>query len=161
MTKKCIKCGEEKSLDKFEIHNNRLVGKPYHRNTCKTCINIKRKERRDNKESATVYVVEPTIKDMNRIRSRFTRLDKNINLTTDYSSITLEWYNKQLALQNNKCAICSKTPQELGRRLVVDHCHTTGKIRGLLCRVCNTSIGALGDNIEGLQKAINYLKQNE
>lgn len=57
--------------------------------------------------------------------------------------------------QNGKCRLCDKVPKG---RLVVDHSHTTGKIRGLLCRSCNGALGVLGDDEQSLLKAINYLK---
>jgi hypothetical protein len=43
-------------------------------------------------------------------------------------------------------------------RLSVDHCHNTGKIRGILCTKCNTGLGSFKDNIELLMNAIKYLK---
>ena len=52
------------------------------------------------------------------------------------------------------CDNCGKTDQ----KLIFDHCHETGKFRGWLCYQCNTAIGNLGDNIEGLTRALNYLK---
>jgi len=51
------------------------------------------------------------------------------------------------------CGICG-----CKGRLVIDHCHKTNKVRGVLCHRCNVSIGALGDSVEGLEKAISYLK---
>ena len=52
-----------------------------------------------------------------------------------------------------KCNICSK-PEDT---LCVDHCHKTGKIRGLLCFDCNTGLGKLGDDVQSIQRAIDYL----
>ena len=63
-----------------------------------------------------------------------------------------------LKLQNHKCAICELDEVDsLHGKLSVDHCHRTGKIRGLLCVNCNTAIGKLKDSDALLQKAINYL----
>lgn len=59
--------------------------------------------------------------------------------------------------QNFKCPICERHETEVGRIMVVDHCHKTGKVRGLLCHLCNVGIGNLQENIDTLQKAINYL----
>ena len=56
------------------------------------------------------------------------------------------------------CAICGKP--EVGRRLNIDHDHATGLVRGLLCRKCNAGIGLLGDNIEGLEAALEYLRRH-
>jgi hypothetical protein len=62
--------------------------------------------------------------------------------------------------QNNKCALCKK---ELKTKYntCVDHCHTTGKIRGILCRACNSALGQFNDSIQGLTKAIEYLSHHE
>jgi len=46
------------------------------------------------------------------------------------------------------------------KRLAVDHCHVSGKIRGLLCFHCNSSLGKMKDSVEILQNAIDYLKKN-
>lgn len=55
--------------------------------------------------------------------------------------ITLEQYNAMLAAQNDVCAICGTPPMEK-RRLVVDHCHRSGRVRALLCGPCNTQLGS-------------------
>jgi hypothetical protein len=59
--------------------------------------------------------------------------------------------------QNDVCAICFKECM-FGKRLAVDHCHATGKVRGLLCSRCDTSIGKFEDSIELLESANKYLK---
>jgi len=61
--------------------------------------------------------------------------------------------------QNNTCAICDVKHFDT-KKLHVDHCHSTGKVRGLLCSNCNNGMGKLGDSIERLELVINYLKQN-
>lgn len=72
-------------------------------------------------------------------------------------------YTDMLNAQDGCCAICgnpetAKNPvTQEPRRLAVDHCHTTGKIRGLLCSACNTAIGLMKDDVVVLQKAIEYL----
>ena len=62
--------------------------------------------------------------------------------------------------QEWKCSICNDPESELERGLVVDHCHNTGKIRGLLCHKCNSGIGFFNDDIRRLYGAINYLEEN-
>ena len=59
--------------------------------------------------------------------------------------------------QNNKCAICDNT-EHSSYNWHVDHCHTTGKVRGILCGPCNQAIGLFKENKETLQKAISYLE---
>lgn len=53
--------------------------------------------------------------------------------------VTEEWYEQTLAKQNGTCAICKKAHKS-GCRLSVDHCHTTGRVRGLLCKRCNALV---------------------
>ena len=75
--------------------------------------------------------------------------------------ISLHEYDLMLTEQKGKCACCGTHQNELTRNLAVDHDHDTGLIRGLLCHICNTGIGKLGDNIEGLMRALNYLEKHE
>lgn len=84
--------------------------------------------------------------------------------------ITEEEIEKLYIEQNNCCAIClipfSKNEARWsggsGRdKPHIDHCHISGKIRGILCRSCNLGIGHFQDKIEALEKAIEYLKNNE
>lgn len=68
-----------------------------------------------------------------------------------------EEYDKKLSGQGCGCAICGGT--NAGRRLAVDHCHATGKIRGLLCSGCNHALGHMKDSLPRLQKAMEYLRK--
>jgi hypothetical protein len=77
--------------------------------------------------------------------------------------IDLDQYNVMLDYQNDACAICGlpetyKTKGNI-KNLAVDHCHTTNKIRGLLCVKCNTALGKFNDDIDILASAISYLQQ--
>lgn len=76
-------------------------------------------------------------------------------------SMSVEDYNNLLVKQDHKCALCNKHVSELERRLAVDHCHETGRIRGLLCMPCNTSLGQLGDDEKSLKKIISYLNETQ
>ena len=73
--------------------------------------------------------------------------------------ISLDQYNVMLAEQNGFCKICNKTCPS-GRDLAVDHDHTTGKVRGLLCKNCNQALGFFFDNTEYLSRAVLYLTEN-
>lgn len=76
--------------------------------------------------------------------------------------ITLEEYEELLSKQNNKCLICgNESSRHKNSILYIDHCHTSGKIRGLLCHHCNCGLGNFMDNTFLLEKAIEYLKLNE
>jgi nitrate/TMAO reductase-like tetraheme cytochrome c subunit len=76
--------------------------------------------------------------------------------------ITEKQYDEMLTSQNFGCAICksTNTKSSAAKRLVVDHCHSTNKVRGLLCSSCNKAIGLFEDSTEFLISAIEYLKRN-
>ena len=74
--------------------------------------------------------------------------------------VTKEWYDLEI---QKGCAICgtylnesSSIKRERGH---IDHCHTTGKVRGVLCDLCNKGLGQFKDNIDNLENAIKYLKE--
>lgn len=67
---------------------------------------------------------------------------------------TPEQYAEAMATSDS-CEICSST-----HKLNYDHCHDTMQFRGVLCWDCNSAIGKLGDNVEGLQKALDYLRNH-
>jgi hypothetical protein len=69
-------------------------------------------------------------------------------------NLTSEDYAKILEQQDGHCAICPKTED-----LVVDHCHGTKKVRGLLCRRCNVALGMLDDDADRIEGAARYLRQ--
>ncbi len=81
--------------------------------------------------------------------------------------ITYSEYLSMLESQDGVCSICGRPEKLLGkggctRPLNVDHCHTTGKVRGLLCASCNLALGNLEDSVDYLRAAIKYLeKSNE
>lgn len=85
-----------------------------------------------------------------REKIRATNLRKRYHLTTDQ-------YDKIRRNQNELCAICGCVPREWH----VDHCHASGRVRGLLCEGCNRGIGFLRDRSEILYKAFMYLKSFE
>lgn len=92
-------------------------------------------------------------KDKIKISQRKTQLKKKYG-------ITLEQYDAMLLKQDGHCVFCDRTPEEERYGVLsVDHCHKTGRIRGLLCMVHNRAIGAFGDDEEGLLKAIAYIKE--
>lgn len=74
------------------------------------------------------------------------------------TGITNEQYEEKLKHQNGVCAICKDV---CTRALAIDHNHTTGQLRGLLCNKCNRGIGYLKDDVATLQRAVDYLKEYE
>lgn len=91
-------------------------------------------------------------------RARKKRENAQYHLQKTYG-ISPEQYGEMLRRQGGVCALCGVEPTE-EKRLVVDHDHTTGCVRCLLCRNCNTALGKLGDNVAGLQRAIAYLEHS-
>lgn len=84
-------------------------------------------------------------------------LDRQASRAYKYG-ITAEDFKRMYKEQNGKCKICCEEPATK-RGLHVDHCHETGKVRGLLCHGCNVALGSFKDNINLLEKAIEYLKE--
>lgn len=68
--------------------------------------------------------------------------------------LTVERFNTMLAKQGGVCAICQKSAGAC-----VDHCHITGKVRGLLCAKCNSAIGFLNDDFATLIRAVDYIRR--
>jgi beta-N-acetylglucosaminidase len=81
---------------------------------------------------------------------------KDLALKKAYG-ISLDEYNSILLAQSGKCKICKKHYSEFTIALAVDHCHNTGKIRGLLCDSCNRGLGYFKDSRDLLLEASNYL----
>lgn len=75
--------------------------------------------------------------------------------------LSAETYDHMVALQEGVCALCKKTETCAGKKhLTVDHCHATGKVRGLLCHRCNMIIGKIKDSPEWCDSAAAYLRRH-
>lgn len=85
---------------------------------------------------------------------------RNRHLKTRYG-ITLSEFNDLLVTQGNECAICKGKVNTAGRSFSVDHCHTTGKVRGLLCNHCNFGLGSFFDSATLLRLAADYLEASK
>lgn len=86
-----------------------------------------------------------------KLYNRIDSILRTYNLTED------EFLNKFKEL-NGCCEICGKKFKRK-REVFIDHSHTTGKVRGLLCSTCNTALGFFYDNLNFLNSAIDYLKK--
>jgi len=73
--------------------------------------------------------------------------------------VSLEWYMRTLEEQSGVCAICKGTCPT-GRRLCVDHNHTDGSARGLLCTRCNSALGQMQDSVEIAKECARYLTKH-
>jgi hypothetical protein len=74
-----------------------------------------------------------------------------------FHGIELEDFERILAEQGQCCGLCGKNLRDRRDRQI-DHCHTTGRVRGVLCFTCNKGLGMLGDNESGLLRAVDYLR---
>lgn len=71
-------------------------------------------------------------------------------------------FSAMLSKQDGKCAVCrTDTPGGRFGKWNIDHCHDSGKVRGLLCWACNTGLGKFKDNEDFLASAIQYLRTNK
>lgn len=90
----------------------------------------------------------------------YPNLDGEVHLLSKYN-LSISDYEKLLEAQDFGCKICGKRCLETKNNvLMVDHCHKTDKVRGLLCGNCNSMLGHAKDNPTILLKAIQYLKGN-
>ena len=148
----CNKCNIEKSIDEFWFRYINKNGTPIHDRVCKKCKQIKHSSLETRKSSTEKY--KNTDKYKNTLRKH----------TLLKYGISIEEYDEMLTRQNFVCKICSRPENKMlngkVRRLSVDHDHETGKIRGLLCMDCNTTLGKMNDDVNLFIKMVNYLKES-
>jgi len=113
-----------------------------------------RRLRKTDPVKSKKYYTENKDKILTRMRNR--HLDLTYGISNDE-------YQQMLLNQDSRCAICyshetSKTRNGSLKNLSVDHCHTTGKIRKLLCSKCNSMLGMANESKETLYAAIKYLE---
>jgi Recombination endonuclease VII len=142
--KRCTKCGEEKPLDDFYRNHGRPTS------NCKACVSAtNRLWLTQNKARATAYQVA------------YARARK--------LGMTYEEYAALAEDPGKECAICGAPPDSRrhtrknggtkSRNLAIDHCHTTGRLRGFLCSSCNAALGHADDSPELLRKMADYLEK--
>ena len=160
--KRCIKCQEFKPLDQFY----RMAGmRDGHRNDCKACnLAAKAARYRANPEPARERTRLWRLANPERYAETQARFrasdgkkisDRRSHLKRKYG-LSLDEYDAMLARQGGGCGICGREPSDR-ISLHVDHDHRTGRIRGLLCFVCNSSLGDL-DDPDLLRAALRYVE---
>lgn len=92
-------------------------------------------------------------------RERWKGLSRKYLMKNTYG-ITVEVFDKILESQGGKCAIC-RGINKADKQMHLDHDHSTGKIRGVLCQRCNHGLGHFRDNIQYLENAAKYLKRGD
>ena len=155
-TKHCKRCGETKDVSLFyTIKSGKRAGKLH--TYCRKCL------------SNQVMAIEARDPEKRRQRQRdwwATHPAAYLRASLRKYGVDEHWYAAKLAEQNGVCSICEQLETQIGKtkldqrpyRLAVDHCHTTGKNRGLLCSKCNTQLGAIEAH-DWLARAEAYLKK--
>ena len=123
----------------------------------------KMKEYMKNYNQLPEVILKKKEKDTPEYKEKMNKQIRNSYLKKTYN-LSLENYNKLVEQQNNECAICgnNETVKQNGKitRLAVDHDWETGKVRGLLCKNCNTTLGNLNEDISLFEKCIKYLEKH-
>jgi hypothetical protein len=167
MTKTCSKCSLEKPLSSF-TPTSREAGEK-RQAWCKECYaNYMREYRKDpvrrakynataNAREKAKYADNAEHREKKKEASKAWRsqqdpaaiykMMRNSRLKREYG-ITQADFDRLAESQAHKCAICGRE-----KKLAVDHCHETGRIRGLLCTSCNALLGWLGDQPEAVARA--------
>jgi hypothetical protein len=166
LPKKCNTCNIVKNAQEFYTSPKvKTTGQVARQKNCIPCHNKIRSDRKkemgeewhkkENKRKKEWATKNP---------ERQHNTSKNARLKRMFG-IDLQQYNELLISQNKVCAICKKedtgiTKSGKQKELAVDHYHSTGEVRGLLCFHCNSSLGKLKDSVDLLQNAIDYLKNS-
>lgn len=82
------------------------------------------------------------------------------NIAYKKYGITTQDYDILFDKQKGRCAICDTDDLGKFKYFCVDHCHDTGKVRGLLCHTCNRALGLFKDDLTRLQNAVKYIGEN-
>lgn len=179
MKKTCKRCKIKKLIEDFYKKPDNKGG---YQNTCKNCVslkdygksyqgsitnfnNSKRKSIEFNDgtklcidcriiQNKSNFLIDGSIlAAICKQCSSFRRIYKKYKLTK-------EEYFHILKGQNYCCKIC-RSKEIFYEKLIVDHCHSTGEVRGLLCSLCNKGLGSFRDNIQFLEEAIEYLRNTK
>lgn len=145
----CFICKVQLNSQNAYIRNRR--GKTDFQSACKSCSNLRRKK----------WISENKDKELNRRKDYYIKNKEQVKLSTEKNrlkrkyGISKEDYETMYTNQFGSCAICFN----MSVKLVIDHCHTSGKVRALLCNQCNKGLGCFSENKETIKNAIEYLKQ--
>lgn len=134
-TKTCPACGVDKNIECFYKVKRYRKGYSY----CIECVAAKNK----------------ALRKTNGRKWNIARAEKAYGLSAG-------WFTETEKAQEGKCAICQGPPQGgRGDYLVIDHDHVTGKVRSLLCGLCNIGLGVFRDNPAFIRAAANYIEKWE
>ncbi len=149
--KKCLRCKINKPFsDSWKgTHTYGLFS------WCKLCKKEYEREPTVKKSKKEYYKKPHVVEIRKKYRNSKNGMDK---ILKQNFGITIEEYQNIFDSQSGACAICKRHQSFFKTRLNVDHRHSDGLVRGLLCGNCNRGIGFLEDSSEYLKSAINYLE---
>lgn len=141
VTKTCTKCQEEKPLTEFSSRGGKLSH--LYKSWCKTCM----------LEARQAWAV----KNKQHLNSWRRNNWEVSNRRFKRHGTTREAYDELYEFQQGACALCGEVDEKLVW-LCIDHDHSTGKVRGLLCPNCNRGVGLLKDDPNLLRRAADYIE---
>lgn len=139
LSKCCTLCGESKPLEAFHIDQRNKSGRTARCAICRTKAQIALQ--------STQKQTQP---------EHYRRWRKSNNYSSKYG-LTLDEVEKKLVLQDSTCPICLCSLEI--NSYAVDHCHTTGQVRDLLCASCNKGLGFFYESLPTMERAMQYLKR--
>ena len=147
----CPRCGLRKPLDQF--YRRSPPREKQFQHGCKACrAEIgKAFNEKWGKGPRAAYYREARAKDLKRNPAHVRLKERRMNLSR--YGLTIEEFDGMAAKQEGHCALCGLAP----KRLVIDHCHRTKRVRGLLCDQCNNRIGWFEK--VGVETLLKYLNQ--
>lgn len=142
----CYSCKETKPIAAFVKKKGKPLGRGYQCSTCN--LQYIKEWRKKNPEKYYAQALRWRKKNPEKYRTlgrdaarRYRAKNPHFSVMGNHG-ITPEAYVALVAGQGGRCAICqTNNPQGRGKKLCVDHCHETGKIRGALCHACNSGLG--------------------
>jgi hypothetical protein len=159
MLKKCTKCGVEKDIELFSRDKYKSDGRRCHCKECNKEEHLRRYEADAEGMRAYSNEYRKRLRESNPEKLRLA--DRNTKLKRAYG-LNHEQVEEMKRLQDYRCYTCGKHESEAGAKgLVVDHNHTTGKVRRLLCSACNTSLGLTKEDVGILASLIKYLEEHK
>lgn len=177
--KVCPDCKIEKEAAEYYNANSRIDGLSCY---CRSCVGVRQKAYRNRpdvatrrKEATRNYAKterckatrktynervksDPLLRERVRVVGRAYWHKSNLAKKRRVSKhgMSIDEFDALYIKQEKRCAICEKTLEERGA--CIDHCHSTGKVRGLLCANCNAGLGFFQDSQASLLSAVEYLR---
>lgn len=146
MTKLCRTCGVAQPIERFPIVRKRS-GQTYRTSPCRDCTNEYHRRHYERNRGR--------IRERQRKYQAAHASEHGDRFLCWTYSITKERLAALREAHEGKCGLCGIA----GKKLVMDHDHSSGDVRGLLCSSCNVGLGMFGDSAERLRTAIAYLEK--